>query len=268
VNLKTSSKDFSDCGIVYVASGSKYVAEARVSAQSAKRVMPDIPITLFSDEPVDDEAFDSVVVLDAPQYSMHDKQQAIGRTPYGRTLYADADTYFCCAMPECFELLNRFDLLVAHDALRVNVGNPEITPLFPEFNAGLIWYRKDRCEELLANWYSRFSADCAKFGPKYSDQVSFRAALFESSVRMYVLPPEYHCMLWEASYVCGEVKLLHGRNDIDPEVLAQEVNAIKGGRVFKAGLGAHRVNFKSDICSWAGSVVANQTAEVLRLGRS
>lgn len=230
--------------------------------------MPEVPITLFSDAPVDDDAFDSVVMLDAPQYSMNDKQQALQRSPYRRTLYADADTYFCCAMPECFELLSRFDLLVAHDALRVNIGNPEIAPLFPEFNAGLIWYRKDRCQELLADWNRRFLAGCAKFGPKYSDQVSFRAALFESSVRMYVLPPEYHCMLWAPSFVCGEVKLLHGRNDIDLAMLAQEVNASNGARIFKAGLGARQLNFKSDICLWAGSVVADQTAEVLRLGRS
>jgi hypothetical protein len=261
-------QDFGDCGIVYVAGGSRYIAEACVSARSAKHVMPGVPITLFSDEPVDVDVFNNVVLLDSPTYTFHDKQEAIHRSPYARTLYADADTYFCRSMLECFDLLNRFDLMVAHDALRVNIGNPDIAPLFPEFNAGLIWYRKDRCEQLLANWYSRFSADCAKFGPKFTDQASFRAALFESSVRLYVLPPEYHCMLWEASYVCGEVKLLHGRNDIDLDVLAQEVNANKGARVFKAGLGAHRVNFKSDVCRWAGSVVADHTAEVLRLGRS
>jgi hypothetical protein len=268
MNHETSGQDLSDCGIVYVASGKKFIAEACISARSAKRVMPDIPITLFSDEPVEDDAFDTVVMLEAPQYSMHDKQQAIGRTPYRRTLYADADTYFCGAMPECFELLNRFDLMVAHDALRVNIGNPDIAAIFPDFNAGLIWFRKDRCEDLLADWYRRYVADCAKFGPKHTDQSAFRAALFESTVRMYVLPPEYHCMIWEASYVCGEVKLLHGRNDVDLAVLAQEVNASQGARVFKAGLGAHKLHYKSDVCRWAGSVVADHTAELLRLSRT
>ena len=40
-------------GIVYIAAGKEFVDEARISAESAKAVMPDVPITLFTDVDAD-----------------------------------------------------------------------------------------------------------------------------------------------------------------------------------------------------------------------
>ena len=39
-----------DRGILYFATGAKYVAEAVASAESAKKLMPGVPIALVTDE--------------------------------------------------------------------------------------------------------------------------------------------------------------------------------------------------------------------------
>ncbi len=45
-------------GIIYIVTGQKFVNEACRSAASVKRWMPDVPITMFSDEPTHYALFD------------------------------------------------------------------------------------------------------------------------------------------------------------------------------------------------------------------
>ena len=44
-----------ELGIVYVATGEKYLAECVRSASSAKKIMPEVPITLWTDGEVDQD---------------------------------------------------------------------------------------------------------------------------------------------------------------------------------------------------------------------
>jgi hypothetical protein len=258
---------FPSKGIMYIATGKRYVTEAILSARSARRAMPATLITLLTDLPINDPAFDQVQTIPDPSFSLADKVRNMGRSPYDRTLYLDADTYVCGDLSELFVLLERFDLLVAHDALRINTGVVRLPNVFPEMNSGLIAFDKRRTERLFTEWARSYESELLKRGA-VSDQYTFRTALYDSSVRFYILPPEYHCMLWEASYVCGEVKLLHGRHDIPLEKLAGDVNLDRGPRVFKAGLGCHSVNYSLQVVAWAFAVILKLPLKVVQKART
>jgi Nucleotide-diphospho-sugar transferase len=263
---QTEGPDATNCGVLYIATGPKYVREALASIRSVRSVMPWLAITLMADAvPEAPDAVDVRIIPNAA-FGFRDKVKYIDASPYEKTLFIDTDTYVCGDLSECFDLLDHFDLLVAHDALRVTTPNPGIGLAFPELNTGVIFYRK--CEatgRFFANWWRVHEAASAANPRRFPDQVSFREVLLNSGLRIHVLPPEYHCMVWQASYVYGPVKILHGRQDFPLHEVAREVNAATGPRIFKAGLGCQRIGYKTDILHWAGRVVVAQAMECLSL---
>ena len=102
-------------------------------------------------------------------------------------------------------------------------------------NAGFLVFNKARVSGFLADWASAYEKDALRENDD-NDQRTLRSTLFDSTIRFYVLPAEYHCMLWEASYVCGEVTLLHGRHYPPLQKICVEVNEARGARIFKVGL--------------------------------
>ena len=57
------------------------------------------------------------------------------------------------------------------------------------------------------------------FRESLPDQPSFRKALYESSLRLATLPPEYNCRLPFPGFLHDPVRILHGRTT-DPESCA------------------------------------------------
>jgi hypothetical protein len=84
--------DHADSSILYVVKGQKFVDEATLSAQRAKTVMPDCPITIVTDRDVDAECFDQTII-DADAFTKSDKPRLMQKTPYDRTIFVDTDTY-------------------------------------------------------------------------------------------------------------------------------------------------------------------------------
>jgi hypothetical protein len=257
-------RDRPDAGIVYVATGSKYIAEALVSARSARAVMPSIPITIFSDSPLESPHDVENVVISDPIFGYGDKVKYLSKTPYDKTLFLDTDTMMVDGVLECFRLLDRFDLLVAHDALRVNIEEPTIDRVFPELNTGVVFFRRTgETLDFLSKWLAAHEHACRDRRCQVADQLTFRRELFDSKLRFYVLPPEYHCMTWEAAYLHDRAKILHGRNDLSLGQIARDVNEIAGPRIFKPGLGCHRVNYKYDIIDWAAKLLRSQVRDCI-----
>lgn len=50
-------------GVVYIAMGKKYIEEAKISAASLKAKMPNIPVTIFANQEVNEQEFDKSVVV-------------------------------------------------------------------------------------------------------------------------------------------------------------------------------------------------------------
>jgi hypothetical protein len=225
-------------GIVYIATGQKYVEEAAVSARSAKEHMPDIPITLYSD--VDTAAsgpaayFDNVVRISRVYHSCRDKIEPLIDSPYGRTLFLDTDTYLCAPVYDVFDMLDRFDIALAQAPDRYQYDLPDLPACFTELNSGVIAFRKVAVVgELLREWEATFNRMLARDSGSHRDQHSLRDALYRSSVRFLVLPPEYNfrtiCPNFAGKH-CA-VKIIHGRH-IDPEKVASRLNNSNNARVF------------------------------------
>lgn len=225
-------------GIVYIATGRKYVEEALISARSAKAHMPDIPITIFSD--VDDETanqaacIDNLVHISRVHHSCRDKVGPLIDSPYAKTLFLDTDTYLCAPVYDVFDMLDRFDIALAQAPDRYQYDLPDLPACFTELNSGVIAFRKGSVvDELLKDWDTTFNRMLADDPGSHRDQHSLRDALYRSSARFLVLPPEYNfrtiCPNFAGKH-CS-VKIIHGRH-VDPEKVAARLNRSASARVF------------------------------------
>lgn len=178
-------------GVIYVATGAAYRALAIASAESLRALDPGRAIDLFTDRP------------DAPGLAVFDHVHAVPRdhprakldcmplSRFERTLYLDCDTRVLAPLGDLFDLLERFDLALAHDVRRrsslVRAGTP--TPYaFPQLNSGVILYRRaPATAAFFAEWRRRFVASGAE-----RDQPALKDLLWESDIHFYVLPPEFN----------------------------------------------------------------------------
>ncbi len=224
-------------GVVYVATGSRHVAEALYSARSLRRQMPDIPITLYCDLPelaacTPDPLF-SVVLLQKVHRSCRDKIAPLARSPYGKTLFLDTDTFVYEALYDLFDMLDHYDIALAHAPDRCQYPMPHLPECFPELNSGVIAYRMNRkVRNLLAQWDATFSALLDQDSMSYRDQHSLREVLYRSDVRFLVLPPEYNFRTIVPNFAGrnGRVKIVHGRH-ADMSKVAARLNASTNARV-------------------------------------
>ncbi|MGF1523892.1 MAG: hypothetical protein ACFBSF_16360 [Leptolyngbyaceae cyanobacterium] len=208
-----------DFGIIYVATGKKYRDECVKSAQSAKKVMPDIPITLWTDSDVElaKDAFDFIHILESPKYSFFDKISPLIETKHEKTLFVDTDTYFLDSVYEFSDLLERFELGYCHAPWRISPGMHNVVesiPLcFAEPNTGVIPYRKtETVIQVFQAWERIYAEQLKGDNPPAHDQPAFREALYFSDIRSVILPPEYNVRTVYPVFVGGcPAKILHGR---------------------------------------------------------
>jgi hypothetical protein len=177
-------------GVIYVAAGPDYLDLAMRSARSLRALNPGLPVDLFTDQAVGPGPFDRVrPVPDGPT----PKLAALPATRFDRTLYLDCDTLALAPFGDLFEILDRFELAVAHDMRRmsslIRESAKEAPPYaFPQMNAGVMLYR--RSETMLAflrEWQRRYDE-----AGKLRDQPTLRDLLWASDLRFYVLPPEFN----------------------------------------------------------------------------
>jgi hypothetical protein len=228
-------------GIVYVAIGPRFVAEASLSAESVRRYLPGVPILLFTDQPAKiQHGFDAIIPLFAPHPRAHiNKVIAMTQSPFEKTLLLDTDTYVCAEISGLFALLDRFDIAMTQerpyrDEFPAGSGVPDA---FVEFNQGVIAFRRSyEVQEALKeslSWTEKLDA-------RY-DQPPLRLALFHSKARIATLPLEYNCRFASYGYLSGPVRILHGRlpnrsmRSQDFERVASTLNRVTVPRVFLIG---------------------------------
>ena len=179
-----------DIGIIYIATGEKFLKMAAMSAKSLKAHCPNLPTHIFSDcDATSYDCFNSSTKISDPH--QRSKVDHIFKTPYQRTLYLDADTRVCEDITSVFELLDRYDIALAHDAGRgrkrqkeLYVGNSRFLPV----NGGVILFKKtDPVVEFLKSWKKAYHEEGRK-----GDQFSLRGLLWLSDLRLLILPPEYN----------------------------------------------------------------------------
>jgi len=239
-----TESEYENCGIIYVATGERFVKEAQISAQSINEVCQNIPLTLFTDRDISLPEFDSIYKISNPNYGFADKIENMLRSPYERTIYLDCDTYL--NHPEgihhIFEVLEEFDVAAAHDTVRTTSAAPPleeaydegIPDAFPMFQGGVLAYKSnDEVTAVLENWLDKYRNHLT-VDETATDQEALRAALYESNLRIATLPPEYNFRIPYPQVVEGKIRLLHGRASNFDDIATKINNSskIKKSRVY------------------------------------
>lgn len=217
-------------GIVYCAQGQSYLAEALTSTRSSLRHNA-VPHLIFTDgeapEPIAGLALRNQPPSGNP---FADKISAMIEAPFERVLYLDTDTYVAADVTGIFDLLDRFDVAIAHAPGYLGCDDPEVPPAFYEFNSGVVAYRRTPdVLQLLADWRATYLAwfDDPPFpyaGRGLSkDQPALRRVLWRSRVALYVIGPEFNYRTVFPGRLVGPVKIIHGRAE-DYEALVREID--------------------------------------------
>jgi hypothetical protein len=235
-------------GAIYIVTRDpRYVQLLCISAERLKTMMPDLPITVFSQFPIDNPCFERVIRVEPSSDGFYDKTRLIRQSPYQKTIFVDADIYVAQPFPELFALLDKFDCAACHEEYADtdwfhSYPLPEIPSSFPEFNTGILLFnRSPRIDRLLAQWdelYQQFLKQ--KPGVAINDQPFFRAAVYHSDIRIATLTREYNCKFRGQGYLTGPVKILHGNVDMkfDLPQIEQALSALNASdrpRVYIAG---------------------------------
>jgi hypothetical protein len=225
----------------------RYVDLVLASATSLRTAMPNLPITVFSQFPIQSLLFETVVRVEPSSDGFYDKSKLIQNSPYERTLFIDADTYVLDPVPELFSLLDHFDCAATHEEYlstdwHHRYPRPDIPCSFPEFNTGILMLkRSDRMNRMLEEWgslYHKYLEE--KPGQPINDQPFFRAAAYFADVRIATLTREYNCKFRGQGYLNERVKILHGHVDFKMESdfldkAASVLNTSTKPRVYVAG---------------------------------
>ena len=235
-------------GAIYIITqDSRYTGLLLNSAASLKSVMPDLPITVFSQFPIESPNFDKVIRVEGSQDGFYDKTLFIQQTPYERTLFVDADIYVVEPVPELFTILDQFDFAATHEEyLNTDWWNryprPDIPLSFPEFNTGILAYKRSaQMESVLKDWSELYRLFLENHpGQKINDQPFFRAAVYGGQARAATLTREYNCKFRGQGYLNGRVKIFHGHVDFQlQQPFVQKaidvLNASSKPRVYIAG---------------------------------
>lgn len=236
------SSDQKKRGILYIATGDQFIAEANTSAKRTKQ-FTDLPVAIVTDIDSSNlsDIFDYQITMEDPKHSFGDQPPGLLETPFEQTLYLDTDIYTDSEFTEIFELLDEFDIAAAHNHNRTSFKLDNIPYAFPEYNTGIILYDKNsKTMDFLEDWNRKY--DEMETNERGQNQPSFRKCLYKSDLRVATLPPEYNLMIRYPGHAVGSVRFFHGRlMDIDTpgagefhdiEEVASKINNSESHRVF------------------------------------
>lgn len=180
-------------GVIYIAAGADFVADACASARTLREHSPGVAIDLYCDagDVVEAGLFDQVHAIDNPH--KRSKVDYIWQSRFDRVLYLDSDTRVVADIANLFDLLDRFDICAnhAHSRERSSTNQTwrtEIPKCFPQLNGGVLLFRNSEAvKAMLREWAEAYhSAGFTR------DQVTLRELIWLSDLRLFVLPPEYN----------------------------------------------------------------------------
>lgn len=180
-------------GVLYIATGPGFTKAANASARSVRQYVPGIGIDVFSDHPslLETDLFDRVATIPDPH--RRSKVDYLPRSRFGRTLYLDTDTRVVADIRAVFDILDRFDIAFAHAHSRNKASHTEpwrkkLPDAFPQLNGGVILYKASYSVlQFLESWKKAYHLACFQ-----KDQTTLRELVWDSDLRLSILPPEYN----------------------------------------------------------------------------
>lgn len=254
-------------GYLYIATGEKYIKEAIQSVQSLKKQNDKVHATLITDKHIKAHEFDDIIIQnnvarEGWKEGLLFKVSGLLLTPYEKTFFVDTDTYFSDDCLELFELLDYYDLLIAHapsDTSQIVIDNQEVFPGYYPYNTGVIVFNNnDAVKKLIKNWLTIYQE---KFRIYRYDQTPFMESLLYSKVRVYVLQPVYN---FRTPFLVPiprslKVKIFHGRVS-DFESFQRKINYALVHRVW---IPAARIIIYSNIRSVVKYLIIKKTPNSL-----
>ena len=191
-------------GILYLAFGRPYLSMALLSASTARRSNPDLPICIVTNvvESLPELAFwdfsrDKLVFInEETSMNRYVKTRLNVITPFDKTIFVDCDTKVLGSLAIANLLLDYFDVCV-----RLN-RRPQVSPgkgdrlvldgvqvvELPHWNSGVLLFRKnDRVSRFFGYWNQRFQEIGVPF-----DQVALVEAVFKSDARVLSLDDRWN----------------------------------------------------------------------------
>lgn len=236
--LTADTVAMTSCGIIYSASGEHYVREAESSLRSSLAHNQCLH-ALFCD-PVPENPLDGVdyVPFTRSANPFADNVSSWLATPFERTLFLDTDVHVVDCVTGLFDVLDRFDIAIAHAPGYRGLADPEVPAAFFEFNAGVIAYRRSEAMMSLfaevCRTYLAWRADPPEFFRGHLElefQPVLRRCLWNSSLRICTLGPEYNYRSPKPGFATDNVRIVHGRH---PDIggVANVINGRQEPRVF------------------------------------
>lgn len=211
-------------GVVYCATGKKYIQEAIISIQSLIALEPEISIRVNTDSNgvivLREKFMDRIYIkeLKNPSYSWNDKIEAITNSPFERTIYLDTDTFIIRPIAEVLNLALDYFEVLAQPGMEFNLDWEKINypDCLSQFNTGVIVIKSSPATiKMLQLWQ-----ELRSIKPESHDQPTFREAVILSGVRFAPLKNEYNFQ--GASLTTSEVTIIHLINKRTREMFSRE----------------------------------------------
>lgn len=230
------------CGVVYVATGDRFVAEAEQSLATLRATNPQLPVMLLTGEDVPRKNLWEKVQVDPALKSQKNRAKLyMDQAPWERCLFVDTDTRVCGDLSDGFALLDRFDFAGQHGYGGHHYKVPGLPRSFPEINSGVLFWRKnERTQALFARWRELYDSLDQSQETRTWDQKSLRVALWESDVRFVDLPPVYNAMPYFPYVLECPLVIAHGRNMKNLERFEARLSESANIRAYVPGIGVLR----------------------------
>jgi hypothetical protein len=216
-------------GVLYIATGKKWLDEAEYSVASLKRHMPNVQTALVTDTPLENTQFDQVIVVPKCEYVWRFKIEHMKSSPFDYTVFLDTDTYVVQDFSELFEMLTHFDMGMVWENAQVHNKPLHVHPHMPDyffgFNTGVLAFRKtEGVVQFIDRWLQRLE-EYKRTEPGNSpllvhDQPAFHEVLLASPIRFLVLPNSYNFNVWKVGLARKPAKILHTRPVLRAEYAA------------------------------------------------
>ena len=223
-------------GVIYTASGEKYVKEAIYSAKSLKKFNKNIGTTLFtSDKNISSPYIDNVIFQPPIKHPQKYKIENMLKSPYDYTLYLDSDTEIRDKISELFDYLLIYDIGVTN-RVKCTWDQPiQFLEYIDEtcYNGGfLLFKRNEKVDVFIQAWYDKMALnndDDIKPGTPTGDQIPLNELFFEEKlaeklgIELVVFPNKIYNArpwLWKQAKDDGEyndIKILHSKNLNNPK---------------------------------------------------
>jgi hypothetical protein len=235
----------------YLAIGEEWAREAIMSAYTLKEHMPDLPVLLYTDSDIKPGLFDAVIKV--PSLNTDQRlEAAYCRIPLMKEFFyndlvlrLDTDTFILDDLSPVFDLLEHFDIVVAHASTHFTIPLDDVPDSFPEYHAGMIACRRSqKMDDFIDDWAAKYwelvewaegegrNRLPPRICPYHADQAAMRWALYYSDLRIATLTPEWDCCPY-AGFAQGKIRLIHDRGARLKR--ARSLNRELGSRVYVDG---------------------------------